>query len=237
MAGSKKKRWGEVMKERPILFSAPMVRALLDGTKTQTRRIVKCFKHYVPAEEREIDCVTDSDGLPSRVDMIGEDLCPYGETGDKLWVKETWFTQPYHDHQKPTEIPVGAGLFYNATDKIRGVQTPKLRPSLFMCRWMSRIQLEITRVRVERLNDISEADAIAEGIESNAIVSNGRRELPVWRDYAQKNFDPFEWFSSPRDSYRTLWESINGAGSWAVNPWVWVIEFRRVEKFSEAGAI
>ncbi|OGB26500.1 MAG: hypothetical protein A3I66_21465 [Burkholderiales bacterium RIFCSPLOWO2_02_FULL_57_36] len=97
-----------------------------------------------------------------------------------------------------------------------------------MPRWASRINLEIVAVRVERLQDISKADAIAEGIEGCDVVINGRSQGWTWRDYTSKCDDPCEWFSNPIRSYRTLWETINGPGSWNANPWVWVVEFKKV---------
>lgn len=99
------------------------------------------------------------------------------------------------------------------------------RPSIFMRRWASRITLEIVSVRVERLQEITEEDAIAEGIESAIPVAG---EPPTYRDYQSGSNDPCEWFTNPIDSYRTLWESINGPGSWDANDWVWVLEFKRI---------
>lgn len=184
------------MKERPILFSSPMVRALLDGSKTQTRRIVKCFQHFAPAEVEYIDCVKDCDGLPSRVDMIEDDLCPYGQIGDQLWVRETFFHIPDFHGEDCTWYRADAPNLFAGSWK----------PSIFMRRAYSRIKLEITGVRVERLNDCSEADAVAEGIQ------------PIFQEIG---------VVSAKDQYIGLWESINGDGSWAKNPWVWVIEFKR----------
>jgi hypothetical protein len=209
------------MKERPILFSGPMVRALLDGRKTQTRRVAKTFKSYVPALGKEDDCLMDWDGLPSRVSYMkdGTDLCPYGVPGDRLWVKETWKPDPAWGvlrDVKPTAIPEGTNLLFRATlpeDHPKAELHP-WRPAIFMRRWMSRITLELVAVRVERLRDISAEDALSEGIDHYCpnVTAALRGEAEA----------------DPIDEYRQLWERINGAGSWAANPWVWVIEFRRV---------
>lgn len=203
------------MKSRPILFSGPMVRALLDGTKTQTRRVVK--PDYCQATEfKTIDELGNAwflsgfDGYPFK--------CPYGQPGDRLWVRETFrlFDSSvecacYEEcrcskwHGKPV---------YRATNE--GADG-SWKPSIFMPRAASRITLEITSIRVERLNGISDKDAIAEGIRT----SDG-----AWMSYSKD----YNRCVSPVTSYRTLWESINGPGSWAMNPFVWVIEFRKVEQ-------
>lgn len=178
------------MKERPILMSAPMVRAILAGAKRQTRRIAM--------PKRSIEPMTDE--------------CPYGQPGDRLWVRETWQSAPLR------------GVFaYRADPMWSGVPAPtpdgRWRPSIHMPRCASRITLEITGVRVERLRDINEDDAIAEGIQPAALTGH-------WRLYGRGANGDMD--RSPRVSYRSLWESINGQGSWDANPWVWVIEFRRV---------
>lgn len=179
------------VKERPILFSAPMVRALLAGTKTQTRRSVK-----LPAPKSE------------HAQMLVP-YCPHGVPGDRLWVKETC---------RITTTMAGYKIRYRADDAELWPDTDGLcyddhqwRPSIHMPRCASRILLEITAVRVERLNDISEADALAEGVN-------------VHPDHHGK---PRTSIYGPVRAYCDLWESINGVGTWALNPWVWVIEFRR----------
>jgi len=200
------------MKERPILFSAPMVRAILTGNKTQTRRIAKL----------------NSSG---RVELAGKNwhlddcdallACPYGQPGDQLWVRETFMQIPHPSDLGITEkdIPhtwahacAAAGSIYYRADPFSDLLADDRawKPSIFMPRAASRIQLEITAVRVERLNDISGGDAIAEGVSVHA-------------DHHAK---PVSSIYSPIAAYRDLWESINGEGSWAVNPLVWVVEFR-----------
>lgn len=190
-------------KERPILFKGEMVRAILDGSKTQTRRIAKAFNGF-----------QDMDKLLAR--FPNQEGCPYGKRGDRLWVRETWAVSNMYDKLAPSAIckdfPKGPGhaptkVLYSSTDRITdGI---KLRPSIFMPRWASRILLEITAVRVERLQSISGPDCWAEGI-------------------AHAGWDP-ERYGSVVECYRDLWESINGPGSWDANPWVWVIEFQRVQ--------
>jgi len=216
------------VKERPILFSAPMVRAVLDGRKTQTRRLVK------PQPDHHWQ------SLPGyRLDMPASDLvngstwriCPYGVVGDRLWVRETWGLLSYTDETEwhrgslkglrdqrtfwdvAYRAEYGLGQMYREPDR----DTGRWRPSIYMPCWASRLTLEITGVRVERLNDIGEADAIAEGIE---------REGGGWRNY----LDTSTPHLTPQASFATLWESINGGNSWAANPWVWVVQFRRVTK-------
>lgn len=221
----------EKMKERPIIFSAPMVRAILEGRKTQTRRIVKGaayfaaewpFKFGRPCSDSYC-CYTHMDGKHLTIMRP-----PYGEIGDRLWVREngwqiTKFIQGIHNYCYDADG-------YNKEDvelffKPLGF---KRRPSIHMPRWASRINLEITGVRVDRLQNISAIDAIYEGVHS---------ELHEWRDcecpleniaYRATAHAPMK-YSSPIDAYRDLWESINGIGSWEVNPWVWAIEFRRVQ--------
>lgn len=180
------------MTERPILFSAPMVRALLAGTKTQTRRVVKRPERYEGGLHNCLHC------------------CPYGEPGDRLWVRETWAPQVDCEvsAQRWTKLQAQHGpmpLLHFAADNEPGPWITKWRPSIHMPRWASRITLEVTEVRVERLQDISDADARAEGCVATS-----------------------KWAPNVRDDYAALWESINGAGSWAANPWVWVVAFRRV---------
>jgi hypothetical protein len=181
-------------KTRPILFSGPMVRAILEGRKTQTRRIVNpkwvCVDwEYVSIGDR---CHTHASHA-------------YGIPGDRLWVRETWAAPHAYDAHKPREIPPnGCSIHYAATEERGGLLW---RPSIFMPRWASRITLEITDVRVERLQQISDADSLAEGC-SAADMNHGDSLASV---------------------YARLWESVNGAGSWATNPWVWVVSFRRVE--------
>ncbi len=189
------------MKARPVLMSAPMVRALLDGRKAQTRRVVK----------GEALRWLDTDFGAGFVAMPENRLCPYGVPGDLLWVRETWKPHSLYAGMKPSEMPQ-AQVFYRADDGYAPSNTP-WNPSLFMPRWASRLTLEITEVRVERLQEISEADAIAEGLEWIA---------------------PGTWSVAPRlgivgddpgQVYSELWDRINGPASWDANPWVWALTF------------
>lgn len=194
------------MTERPILFSAPMVRAILDGTKTQTRRVVK------PAHKAWIEMpVTHQLGEWDKRPL------PYGKTGDRLWVRETWAAPHSEDARPPRAIQCDQMRIHYAASEDRGGLL--WRPSIHMPRWASRITLEVTGVRVERLQDISEADAIAEGIEPT-MPNPGHWN---WRDYLIEGGQTHAVLS-----YKTLWESINGPGSWDLNPLVWVVEFKRV---------
>lgn len=188
------------MKERPILFSAPMVRALLAGTKTQTRRIIKP-QHLAFFNQDAAAMLSDWNERP----------LPYGQTGDRLWVRETFGHFERNQHFKP-----GCNVYYRADGNC--LELEPWRPSIHMPRWASRITLEITSVRVERLQDISEADALAEGIPS--IDTPGAWTLPI---PANPNL-PAIYLGA----FCKLWESINGPGSWDANPWVWAIEFRRL---------
>jgi hypothetical protein len=195
------------MKERPILFSAPMVRALLNGTKTQTRRMVKPQPDYV-----------NSLGIPFWPDGKGPvdyRLCPYGQAGDRLWVRETW--APDADIPNGTIYRADPGGDYQDTS-----DGFKWHPSIHMHRWRSRITLEIADVRVERLQDINGQDSIAEGIKRHITGLEGCT-ISTFQDYLTGATD-----RAARQSYQTLWESINGPGSWETNPWVWVITFKPV---------
>lgn len=191
------------MKERPILFSAPMVRALLDGTKTQTRRLVKTQPtHFNPV------------GVPRLARPVGPSdviTCPYGQPGDRLWVRETW---AYGIHAMAANRDEVGPFVYAADGTTQGRLCDRWRPSIHMPRTASRITLEITGVRVERLQDISNDDAYSEG-------------TGTWAAESAK--DGNKWPSMPR-AFQGLWESINGAESWATNPWVWVIQFKRLEQ-------
>ena len=224
------------MKERPILFSGPMVRALLDGSKTQTRRVMKpqlvygtvagLFNSwYLPRSEGGGTLYPNG-----KEKILG--TCPYGQPGDRLWVREAWRAELTWDTTKPSGIHDEAALWYEAEDQQRnnGRGTKfkgKLRSSIHMPRWASRITLEITSVRVERLQDTSEADAMAEGVVECPIPADD--EGPRRIGYMVGPDDGKSGLSvTPIQAYRDLWESINGPDSWAANPWVWAIEFRRL---------
>lgn len=201
------------MTERPILFSAPMVRALLAGTKTQTRRVVKQYDG-APMTGR-VPATLNSD----RAAML---RCPYGAPGDTLVVRETFRLSAEYDDLKPTLVQKDAPVWYEATtDRTRPEGWGKKRVSIHMPRWASRLTLRITDVRVERLNDCTEADALAEGI----IEFDPTEEDPAEFAYTEGGVI----FSSAQEAYRYLWDSIQGPGSWAINPWVWCLSVERVQ--------
>lgn len=213
-----------MIKERPIIFSSPMVRAILDGRKTQTRRVIK--EKLMRGEGANVN------------------NCPYGKPGDRLWVRETWQGPLFYD-----EIPEDWNsdkyktpeyCYYKAsgdscdfTDSDDNF-VERWSPSIHMPRWASRILLEVTNVRVERLHDISEEDAIAEGLK--AITKDGKTikyGIPDRDGYPGNDdtgWDWCDWNVSPVSAYKMLWESINGQGSWDLNPFCWVIEFKVISK-------
>lgn len=228
------------MKETGLMFKAPLVRSILDGTKTQTRRLVK----PQPAPNTPHDGGTKwiaQDGLHVPVGSVGHlslrykqgIRCPMGQPGDRIYVRET-FVQG-HDYDAVTDRlrthddagnPLPMKTWFRATDEATWcdedgweAKTP-WKPAIHMPKALARIWLDITGVRLERLQDISAADAIAEGIEGP--FANG-----PWRNYQSDGY----WFPEGKDiapilSYRSLWESTGG--DWAANPWVWVIDFKRI---------
>ena len=222
------------MKERPILFSAPMVRSLLNCTKSQTRRVIKFPPFIVEPGEPDLTSagwIDEHEGGPGWYGWMTEYPeegstpinCPYGKPGDRLWVREC-----YRDRAIGEGGHVERGQYvYRATENVDRL-AERWRPSIHMPRWASRITLEITSVRVERLQDISEADAKAEGIETVRVSESDFRYLDYLRAGQIDIGDKEATCGSAVKSYRTLWESINGPGSWEANPWVWVISFRMV---------
>lgn len=229
------------MKERPILFSGAMVRAILDGRKTQTRRVLK-LPHQNPLGAWEPTTIGGPHGgrtasgetIPLQGGIWhtrtgGCLMHPKGQPGDRLYVRESL---------APTRNEAGTVIdWHYAADGAKVSRMPGLKsefgdamafahlarmsvPSIHMPRWASRILLEIVSVRVERLNDCSVRDAIAEGLwRDDEVPFNG-----PW--FAST--DSHRGFADPREAYESLWDSINGAGAWAANPWVWVVEFRRI---------
>ena len=200
------------MNERPILFSKPMVLALLAGTKTQTRRLAK----PAPTEHRLANgqSLWSFDGSYGQFaeHVFGSCMaklapCPYGAPGERLWVREAWgFDSGVRGDFRPLgrNDLSGMDLLTHTLYRADGGEAPRWRPSIHMPRWASRITLEVTEVRVQRLHDISEEDALAEGCTS----------------------DPF---ATAREHFRVLWDHINGAKApWSSNPWLWCIGFRRV---------
>ena len=218
-------------RERPILMSGPMVRAILEGWKSQTRRAVKhphieCADRFAFAPEFGRWEMGETHHGP--VAHVGFLRCPFGVPGDLLWVRETWcFAHPeYHDQSegvrrgdRPVRDKMPWWCHYAATDD--DVDEPKWSPSIHMPRWASRITLRVTSVRVERVQVISEADARAEGVEpaGGFMATSGH-----WQNYAADGPS----LSSARESFTTLWDSINGkrpGAAWRDNPWVWAVGF------------
>ncbi len=219
------------MRERPILFSAPMVRALLAGTKTQTRRVVKGID---PAN-------LDSTMTKAQWRQVNRDrpvsfgptyFCPYGQPGDRLWVRESFMdlrgtgVEHFDGDARRQRYAFAAdsppGSYADETRKDYGL---KWKPSIHMPRAACRLVLEIIGVRVERLNEISEADARAEG-------------CPFTWDGKQYEPPPPEvdsWQGYGRASFSLLWSQINGADSWKANPWVWIVEFRVLHPRTDGG--
>jgi len=201
------------MKERPILFSAPMVRAILEGRKTQTRRTVKpCHMVLDHGEDTSGRCI-NAGYIPCYP------LCPYGHQGDRLYVRESGWERP---ERTPHMMREGADTWPEFAYDADGWSEEdhadfkrwgfKRRPSIHMPRLYSRILLEIVSVRAERLNEISAPDCIAEGVN-------------VHPDHYDKSDASIY---SVISAYYDLWTKINGQGSWEENPWVWVVEFRKV---------
>jgi hypothetical protein len=205
-----------------------MVRAILDGRKSQTRRIVKFTSALGEPEEwchkHERAQFSENVGDYRR-------FCPYGQPGNRLWVRETWNAcdevegagwYPYREI--PKARPHSACVSYSAD----GLHDGPWRPSIHMPRWASRITLEITGVRVERLQDISEEDAETEG---------SHRKIWITSPFSAGAMNATSERGTFRDGYKDIWESINGLGSWAQNPFVWVIEFRRIAQNCETQAL
>ncbi|EQB0733970.1 morphogenetic protein [Klebsiella oxytoca] len=238
------------MKERGMIFNGEMVRAILDGRKTQTRRPVK-----FPVHDKNLGCELAGNELAGELSAGNYLNSAFGKPGDRIWVREAYRFPASLDDVSPTdvgEMAVATGYrkpwaptFYEFTgtfsDGWTGFETPpkvsgagKLRPSIHMPRWTSRILLEITNVRVERLNAISEEDAIAEGMQGVICpCCKGDSE------YSTSQYDaetlavvdeiPCRACESNRSKFFTLWDSIYGYGQHCIGGWVWVIEFKRVE--------
>lgn len=208
------------MADRPIIFSAPMVQALLAGRKTQTRRILKPqpelneaglwrfppMSHRITKRNWKGFCQTDDDGLRSFI--LTTRHAPYAP-GDRLWVREAWRTWDALDGAPPVSMSLLETVHYEADGEVRwrpvkpAYQPGRLRPSIHMPRWASRITLHVSEVRVQRLQEISRGDAMDEGCPFPNMASGP---------------DPREWF-------RDLWNSLHGEGAWASNPWVAAITF------------
>ena len=227
------------MRTIPILFSTPMVQALLDGRKTQTRRVVK-------PQSNQRDWLTDSLLNSATITLIGNSNsngfgvqlghplggplafinCPYGQPGDVLWVRETW--APIMDINDRKLLP---DTYCFAADLDGSPVAWDWKPNIHMPKKACRLFLKVKSVRVERLQEISQNDCVSEGIEQllmsrMQLASAGSKR---WRNYSKKP-ELFNEAVKPYQSFCTLWQSINGPESWDANPWVWVVEFERTEK-------
>lgn len=196
------------MADRPIIFSAPMVQALLAGRKTQTRRII----NPQPTDE----AVADGSFVANANRLIRPAPIRYA-VGDRLYVREAWHTNSSEDGKPPSEIDEGEFIWYVA-DGEGGMPISRMRPSIHMPRWASRLTLLVTEVRVQRLQDISEEDARAEG----CFV--GKASGRVFENEAGMHFGGPQW-TSARDWYADLWDTIHGADAWSANPWVVAVSF------------
>ena len=209
------------MTERPIPFKGEMVHAILDGRKTQTRRVMKAqpypdsivtVEHYHPTViDRHGDMQPGKEIFGAHWDD-GEYGCrsPYGAPGDMLWVREAWRAWSQYDDWPPSRLPPGVDVQYIAD--VSAPWASRYRSPRFMPRWASRITLRITDIRVERLQDISEDDAKAEGVKPLVYAAHHVAAG-----------------CGARIAFEQIWNSINGPGDWEANPWVWVISFKRVK--------
>jgi hypothetical protein len=202
------------MKERPILFSGPMVNAIRNDRKTQTRRVVKP-QPYLAGEAR----LTADYGVGFTSGPVYGVGPKYGIPGDRLWVRETFAS--LNDPSNP-ELPAHV-LYRSDSDS----KPAKWTPAIFMPRWASRITLEVTGVRVERLQDIGEGDSVAEGVVAPRCPKCNYTLFDCRFQMDHGLCGP-AYPGSAIPVYGTLWSSINGPGSWEANPFVWVIEFKRI---------
>lgn len=226
------------MKTTPLLFQPDMVNALLDGRKTQTRRIVDWKRlHKQAGLPFPTRCklawfkILSGWGIDAGDGVMRAVSCPYGDRGDLIWVREAFLCgYEFDENDVPTDKE---RVWYRASNPdLRWFdgesdwprENAPWKPSIHMPRWASRLTLRITDIRVERMQDISREDAIAEGIERCEWMY----ACDPWKNYIPKQ-SPCRGFSYPPRSYQSLWESINGRESWEENPWVWVIEFEVIQ--------
>jgi hypothetical protein len=240
------------MKYKPLLFSTPMVQALLEDRKQMTRRVMKPQPYPVTRHGREVEIYFEWDASKKITDLPIQEwaaLCPYGQIGDVLWVRETFYAYGKWELSGKTKtgkqkwdfkdltfwnknMPDGGykyadnppSNFQKGKSTVEGYYK---RPSLFMPKAACRIFLQITDRRVESLQGISEEDAIKEGIKSMDITDKTK----LYFNYETQTFMARNIKGlGANESFETLWQSINGKESWESNPWVWVISFKRIDK-------
>lgn len=278
-------------KYKPIIFSAPMVKAILEGRKTQTRRLnglddvnkiqdawdaarvtVGALNYKVKKSAKGkygATFISHPGAIVNNTINVCPQICPYGQPGDRLWVRENWrigawdenngrFALDYCDGPdkrwitvpESTDDYLGEGVFEHywmqCSDELskkgilpdsdgqyhweHGKSPLRWRPSTHMPRWASRINLEITGVRVERVQDISEDDVFAEGIEKLSDPCDVKTERAMKKCLGKNEWDDFgPYWTDPIFAYSCLWKSIYGPGAWEKNPWVWVVEFKMAE--------
>lgn len=227
--------------EKPILFSTEMVQAILDGRKTQTRRVIK------PQPDNQVNCVNPcknsewefgKDYYNGDGEAIEYKKCPYGKPGDELWVRETFALREACDNKPPSECMEDEAVWYRAdNNELTGNAAGKWRPSIHMPREYSRIQLKVEDIRVERVQDISTEEIKAEGVQI-PVSQDGSPLIGLGEKYSPAKYLPKGALSKENrgnvtedDLYEihwaSLWDSINAdrGYSWESNPWVWVIEF------------
>jgi|WetSurMetagenome_2_1015567.scaffolds.fasta_scaffold01778_5 hypothetical protein len=198
------------MTDRPIRFSAPMIRALIDGRKTSHREIIK--------PQPRAEAIADGSFIARANDLMTPPPIRYA-VGDRIWVREAWKSLGIHEKFSPSQIPPGSDIQYPAT---YDGWVSKVRPSIHMPRKFSRLTLIVEGVKIERLQDISEEDAIAEGCVIGKITGH------AWRDHAEMRLGGDEW-ASARDWYADFWDKLHGPDAWEANPWVAAIRFKVIK--------
>jgi hypothetical protein len=216
------------MNDRLIIFSAPMVHALLDGRKSQTRRMLKP-QPYSPQSVAYVDLGASMwmSCEPSPITGGTRQMDPWRKLpysiGDRLYVREAWRTETRFDDRKPSAVPPGEWIWFEAQDDVPFEPTTagRLRSSIHMPRWASRLTLTVTEVRVQRLQDISEADAVAEGIE-RLVGSNGPNHFTreIYGKWSGSMNAP-----TAQEVYADLWNRLHGPDAWDANPWVVAVSF------------
>jgi len=204
---------------RPILFSTPMVQSVLNGSKTQTRRLFKVNNQIITAKEENVFFdVEMGEAVYSSVGGQSWYKCPYGQVGDILWVRESFYEPMFEGLN---------GKYYYKADLEKQGWDFKWKPSLFMPKDACRLFLEITDIRIERLQEISDEDCKSEGIKREIFTPTGEE---CYYFYPCNDLRDDSYLDSPKISFYSLWKSINGQQSWDDNPFVWVIGFKVVER-------